>query len=324
MKTPSGLSVLSLLAGTILFAFGPAILKLMTTMAGRFGVSDPGAVSFCNVLFVGNFCAGLMTLVVFGARRIVGEYSGLARRTKHVLLASAMISTIYPALIFTALEHTTVVNIVILSRLNGIVFVALAYVLFRATIRPSEAVGYAIIAVGVVILVLAETGDAGLGRGEVLVLISTVFFALTEVVSKKVLAECSIELYVFFRNLVSAIIFFVTAVYLYGFEHFADAFSGELWILMLAYAGVAVVAAQFLWLRATRVLPVRVVANSQLLNPVFSILFAFLLLGEAPSFRQWYVMGIVFVGMMVPFVAAHLHGSAARNLHYSAGMVGTH
>ena len=52
--------------GTILFALGPAVLKLLTTMGGRFGIEKPGAISFCNVLFVGNFCAGLITLLVYG------------------------------------------------------------------------------------------------------------------------------------------------------------------------------------------------------------------------------------------------------------------
>ena len=142
--------------GTILFALGPAILKLLTTMGGRFGVTNPGAISFCNVLFVGNFCAGLVTLLVYGARPILEELRDLSRRTKLALLLGSVVSTVYPALIFTALERTSVINVVLLSRFNGIVFVAFAYLLFRTKVTRAEVLGYAIIATGVAVLVVEQ------------------------------------------------------------------------------------------------------------------------------------------------------------------------
>ncbi len=311
--------------GTLLFALGPAILKLLTTMGGRFSIANPGAISFCNVLFVGNFCAGLVTLFVYGVRRIFGELFHLSRTTKWALVLGAVASTVYPALIFTALERTSVINIVLLSRFNGIVFVSLAYVLFRTKVRRADVVGYGIIAVGVVVLVVINNGGFRLQSGEVLVLISTVFFALTEFISKVVLRECSIESYVFVRNSCSAAIFFVIAIYLFGFHHFMDAFVGELWILMVVYAGFAVVGAQLSWLKATRVLSVKTVAGSQLLNPAFSIFFAYLLLHEVPTALESMIMVVVAIGMLVPKL--HLWDrdtSAASASMLGTGLVGTH
>ena len=312
--------------GTLLFALGPALIKLLTLMGGAFGLQYPGAVSFCNVLFVGNFSAGLVTLGFYGGHSLFRELWRLPRRTKGALCLGAIVSAIYPALLFTALEQTSVINVVLLSRFNGIVFVALSYVFAHVMIRRSEIIGYAVMAIGVVILVVANSSGTRIMTGELLVLISTVFFALTEFISKAVLRNCSIQAYVFFRNLASALIFFVAAVYFFGFEHFSEAFAGELWVLMIVYAGVAVVAAQLFWLHATPALPTQTIANSQLLNPGFSLLFAFLLLNEIPTPVEWSVMGVILIGMLVPIVAdwERAHHSRRARWVFGAGPVGTH
>lgn len=310
--------------GTVLFALGPALLKLLTTMSGRFGIVNPGAISFCNVLFVGNFCAGALTLAGFGPGRILRELAALPPRVFRILAASALLSTVYPALLFTALERTSVIDVVLLSRFNGIVFVALSFLWFKTPIARAQVAGYAVIGLGVAALVVTRNQGLLLSSGEWLVLASTVFFALTEFASKAVLKECSIELYLFFRNLVSSVLFFAVALYLFGPHHFADAFAGEVWVLMVIYAGVAVVAAQLSWLKATRVLPVETVANSQLLNPAISILFAYALLGETPTGLEWLTMGIVAAGTIVPLLFIHGRSSRERPMFLAGGMVGTH
>ncbi len=286
--------------GTLLFALAPPVLKLLTVMAGSLGFRMPYAINFCNVLLVGNFCAGLVVLAFRGPQRILGELVGLPRRTKWFLLLAAIVATIYPALLFTGLARTTVINVVLLSRFNGIVFLVLAFLFFGTRIRRLEITGYAIITIGVLVLIVVSNRGAGIGTGELFVLLATVFFALTEIASKLVLRSCSIYTYVFFRNLVSSIIFFVLGATLFGFEHFAHVFSRELWLVMVVYAGLAVVAAQVFWMTATRVLPVQTVANFQLLNPVFSIAFAFILLGEVPSLLQWLVIAIIVAGTLIP------------------------
>ena len=310
-------ALIYLLLGTMLFALGAPVLKLLMIAAGRLGLNDPRSLSFCNVLFVGNMCAGLVTLAAAGPARVIREVGQLQTRIKVLLGFAAVFSTIYPALLFTALQRTSVINIVLVSRFNGIVYVALAFVLLRTMVDRSELLGYAIMAVGVVIL-LATNASGGIRSGDVYVLIATVFFALTEVVSKKILPHCSIASYVFVRNFVSSLIFFILGVVLFGAEHFGHAFAGDLWILMLFYSGVAIVAAQLLWLRAVRVLPVQTIANTQLLNPLFSLMFAFLLLGETPSAGQGLAIGVVALGMAVQFVG---HRRSARMMQMDTGLV---
>lgn len=292
-----------LLVATALFALGPALLKLLTTMGGVFSLRHPGAISFCNVLFVGNLCAGLTMMAIYGARNLFRELADQSKKTIGLLLLGAIVSTIYPALLFTALERTSVINIVLISRFNGIVFVGLSALFFGDRLRKLDVAGYTLIGIGVGLLVVLNNGGFRIQTGELLVLIAALFFALTEFISRRILEHCSVPLYVFVRNFVSAVIFFIIAVNLFGFDHFSMAFVGELWLVMIAYASLAVVAAQLLWLRATAALPVKTIANSQLLNPAMSLLFAFLLLGEVPHGQQWSVMAIVVTGMLLPRLA---------------------
>lgn len=287
-----------LIGATVLFALGPALLKSLMNIASGIGLGTSG-LSYCNVLFVGNFCAGAVTLLVGRPGRILREIAVLPRRAKTDLVLGAIVSTIHPALLYTALERTSVINIVLLSRFNGIVYVLAAWLLLRAAVSRSEVFGYSIIGAGVIVLLLFNNmGHVGTGDG--LVLLATVFFTMTELISKRVLRHTSIQAYVFFRNFVSALIFFGIGMRVFGLEHFAEAFSGDLWVLMVLYAGIAIVAAQAAWLKAVQVLPVKAVANSQLLNPLFSIVFAYLLLGEVPTYSQSLVIGLVFVGMLIP------------------------
>lgn len=309
--------------GTLLFALAPPVLKLLTTMGARLGLGMPKAISFCNVLFVGNACAGLVTFAFYGGRSIFGELIRLSRKTKIFLVLAALVSTVYPALLFTGLERTSVINVVLLSRFNGIVFVILAFLFLGATVRRSEVVGYVVMSVGVVSLLIANNDGLKIRSGELFVLLSTIFFALTEIISKNVLHECSVHTYVFFRNIVSSLVFFTVAVKLFGFEHFAEAFSGELWVLMLVYAGIAVVTAQVLWLKATRVLQAQIVANFQLLNPAFSLAFAYLLLNEIPGLVEWIVIAIIVLGISIPkFVGGHHAGAARMVMSVDTSLVG--
>lgn len=314
-------SLLLLLSATILFALGPTVLKLLIEMGARLGLDRPDAVSFCNVLFVGNFCAALVTMLYAGPRCIVRELVAVPRRVKAYLLLAAIVSTAYPALLFTALETTSVTNIVLLSRFNGIVYVALGFLLLKESVHRSEILGYSVIAIGVTVMVIANNAGLQIRKGDLYVLAAAVFFGLTEIISRKVLPHVKVPTYVFFRNLVSALIFFGLAIYFYGPEHFMDVFTGELWVLMVVYAALAIVAAQLLWLNAVKVLPVKAVANIQLLNPAFSILFAFVLLNEVPKPMHWLVIGIIVVGMLLPRILhRHKHLPAMHPMGVNMGL----
>jgi drug/metabolite transporter (DMT)-like permease len=296
-------AIAKLVAATALFALGPVVLKLLVMMGGRFGLKHPDAISFCNVLFVGNLCAAIVTLIVFGSRSVFLEMLRLPRRAVASLLLASTVATIYPAMIFIALEYTSIFNVVLVSRFNGVALAVFGWLSGKSDLRRPEAAGYAVMAVSVLGLLLVNNHGFYINTGEALVLTASIFYVLIEVLNQKATAHCTVHTYVFFRNAVSAGIFFGVASYLFGFNHFADAFTGDLWILMVIYAAFAVVAAQWLWLKATAVLSVGIVANMQLVNPAFSLAFALILLHERPRAIDGLVVALLLIGVMIPRLA---------------------
>ena len=86
---------------------------------------------------------------------------------------------------------------------------------------------------------------------------------------------------------------------MFGFGHFADAFSPGLWQFMLVYALCIVVMGQLTWFQAVSKLPCETVSTWGTIVPGLAFFFAWLLLGDIPTPIQWTSLVIVIVGLLV-------------------------
>jgi drug/metabolite transporter (DMT)-like permease len=215
-----------------------------------------------------------------------------------LILLTGSSGALLSSLIFMALESTTVTNAVLLARLGPLLYAVLALFALGQPIRGPEWAGFGVITVGVVVTVLTGSGFA-LSRGDWLILASCGVYAVTLYVSKKTLEEISLRAMVFSRNVVSAVVFFSFALYYFGPHHFADAFAGQLWVIMSIYALVVVVGSQVTWYESiTRLTPVQV-AKWTVLTPAFGVALAFLINGERPATTQLIALGLVTVGLVI-------------------------
>ncbi|MEO1450882.1 MAG: DMT family transporter, partial [Bacteroidota bacterium] len=126
---------------------------------------------------------------------------------------------------------------------------------------------------------------------------------LATMVSRHTLSRISPGLFLFTRNLFSAVFFFLAGIILFGADHFAHAFAGPLWGLMLLYAGVVVLLGQGLWLRFSRKISPRLHRRLSYLEPVSTLLYAILWLEEIPEF--WELMAILL--MLGGMAVVHFH-----------------
>ena len=291
---------LLLLAVALLAAASPVLKWLRLNQP--LGV-EADEVNFCNVLFVGNLAAGLVALFTFGPRRVRADLTGCARRSWGLLAVNALFALAIPVLLFTALETTTITNLVLLGRFESVVYALLSAVVLGRPIARMAGVGYGVIVIGILGLVLVQA-DWALMRGEVLVLAAALLQGTAAMVSKHTLERVPLGAFVFFRNLVSAVVFFVVGAWHFGLEHFADAFGPELWLMMTVYAALITVGGQLAWYRSIATLPASVVANGSMVSPALGIGLAFLLLGEVPSGVQWAGAAIVLGGMVLTRLGA--------------------
>ncbi len=282
----------------ILFALASPIVKLISENGGKFGIENPGAVSFCNLLFVGNFCAGIIVLVSFGMKQVFIEIISTTPKGRILLLVNSVLAALYPGLVFTALENTSVTNVVLLARFESIFYGFIAWMIYKTALNRNEIIGFVVIGVGVLGLVYVKEMYMFRG-GDMIVVGAAAIYAIAVVMSKEALKLFSVGAFLFARNFFSAVLFFFLAIYLYDVDHFIDAFEGSLWRLMAIYALVIIVVGQFLWYKGLKTVEASVVSNLTLLHPFLTLLFAFLLLGEAPDIYQTTAIVIILMGMLI-------------------------
>lgn len=285
--------ILLLVSRAIMALSAPVVAFLILegpSLAG--GTVDP--VSFCNILFIGNLCASFVVASYFGIKPILRDLSRLTGRQLILLVFMGMSAAALSALIFMALATTTVANSVLLGRVGPVLFAFAGALFLNAPIKRAEWIGFAFIGLGVVATVATSSGFS-LVRGDYLILASCFFYATTLLLSKAIGKSCSLRAMVFARNTISAIVFFFIAILLFGFGHFEDATSGQLWIIMLIYALVIVVTSQFTWYAAIQRMQPASVAKWTVLTPVLGIVFAYFINDQLPTMTQ--IIGLILVSI---------------------------
>lgn len=302
-SSPSPLtSQAMLVASRALSAARPALISLLITSGASLSSEIAHPISFCNVLFIGNFCAAMVVGFWFGFGTILSDIRSLKPRVQLGLLLNGSLATVLSTLIFLGLQETTVTNAVLLGRLGPVVFALAGAIALGKRIRPLEWVGFSLIAVGVVGIAL-KTSNYQTNRGDILILLSTLVFAASAMINQLMIAKAAaLHVVVFSRNFLSSIIFFFIALRLFGPHHFADTFSGPLWVLMAVYSLVVIVFAQFLWYASINHLDSRIIGRLTVLSPVFGVSYAFVLNGEHPSAAQLGTLLVIIIGVLIASV----------------------
>ena len=289
----------SLIISRALAALRPSLIAFLVANGTRLsgGIATP--ISFCNVLFVGNFCAAIAVVFMFGANEILADLKSVQKKTIIGLFINGCLAALLSSLIFVGLSFTTVTNSVLLGRLGPVFFALAGTILLGKKITNFQWFGFTLIIVGVLGIVL-KTNMFDINKGDLFIIASAIVYATSSLIGKLVLGkEASLRLVVFSRNFISAIIFFLIANIVFGPTHFGDIFSGQLWIIMAIYALIIIVLAQFLWYSSLNKLDSQTIGRLTVLSPIFGVSYAFLLNGERPSQTQIITLTIVMIGVFI-------------------------
>ena len=134
-----------LILSLALFAAGNSIVKWLIREGGKFGLTAPGAISFCNVLFVGNICGAIFALLLGGPRSILRELRGTSWHVRRHLLLDILLGVTIASLLFTALGNTMVTNLILLSRIEPVAFAIFSVLLFKSKVTQRQWLGFALI-----------------------------------------------------------------------------------------------------------------------------------------------------------------------------------
>jgi len=288
-----------LIASRALAASRPSLIAFLLAHGPALSGGIANSISFCNILFVGNMCAAIVVGAWFGLGNIIDELKALSLKSILGLAINGILATALSTLIFLGLRETSVTNAVLLGRFGPVLYALLGAIAFKKKIAAWEWFGFSLITFGILAIVL-KTNEFQINRGDLLILASTIVFAVSALLSKLLLSKiAAVGLIVFFRNLLSSAIFFVIAMQLFGPHHFGDAFAGQLWIFMTIYALILIVFAQYLWYSSLNKLDSRTVGRLTVLSPVFGVSYAFILNGERPSSIQLSAFVVIMLGVVI-------------------------
>ncbi|MFK8185400.1 MAG: EamA family transporter [Phormidesmis sp.] len=216
-----------LIGSRALSAARPALISLLITSGAMLSGEVAHPISFCNVLFVGNFCAAMLVAGWFGIGKIAADFKGLKSQVQLGLIINGCLATLLSALIFLGLQETTVTNAVLLGRIGPVLFAITGTVVLGKKIARLEWVGFSLITVGVLAIAL-KTSQYQANRGDVYILLSTLVFTVSSLINQLMIAKAAtLPVIVFSRNFLSAIVFFALALKFFGPGHFADAVTTQ-------------------------------------------------------------------------------------------------
>jgi drug/metabolite transporter (DMT)-like permease len=236
----------------------------------------------------------------------VRTFQQCSRQEWYGLIGVAILAgAIAPGLIFQALGTTAVNNVVLIGRLEPVLVLLLSIGLLKERVNRWEVIGAIVAFVGVGLSIALQTpqldgmtmAGLSLGKGELLTAIGAITLAVSTVINKRWLLHVPLGLYNVTRTALGTLVFFVLALWLYGSQHFMDAFAPFLWQWMLIYGPVIVVLGQSCWIQGLRRSSVSQASLVSSFTPIAAILAAYLILGEAPTFAHYVGGGVILLGI---------------------------
>ena len=289
----------------IIFGASGSITRKLTQLGAMQFVNGHNPISLCNVLFVGNICALGIMLLLYRTELTAKKIAQISRSEwVNLTIVAILGGALAPAAIFQALALAPVNSIILLGRLEVPIVLVLSRFILGEQLEQRQKIGIIIILSGVIIAVtgnnsISVLSSFALGKGELLTIAATIFSAISILISKQKLADVPLGTYGIFRTGLGSIVFFVLAIFLYGSEHFAEAFSPFLWKWMLVYGAIIVVVGQSFWIKGFRESPISTSAIVSCFYPIAAMLFAYLILAELPTMGQ--VIGglVLLVGLLL-------------------------
>jgi drug/metabolite transporter (DMT)-like permease len=285
----------------LIFSASNSVTRRISELGQQHLVDGRNPISLCNVLFVGNLCALILMTGFFVKQWKRQNWQELTWRDWVSLVTVAMLSGAFaPALVFAALDSTNVTNVVLFSRLEQPLALAIGWLFFKVKVSRLTSLASIVGFVGVAVTVLLNyRGGLMLDRGSLLVTMSAIVIAISSNLTQRNLQRIELIVFSWIRTAIGTVLFFGIALRLYGSHHFMDAFSPFLWQWMILYSAVIVCGGQLCWFAGFKRASSAEVTLANLLRPIAAIGLAFLILGETPTSAQWVGGGIMIASLVM-------------------------
>lgn len=273
--------------GVLIYASSNSIATLLVDIGAANPVAGGrNAITFTNLLFLGSLISLIPMVLLFRGDWTRANLRRLSRRDWGLLTLSAFLSSaLTPGLFFFALEHSSVTNVVLVSRIEPPLFL-LAAGLFLKERVDQRAFGAGLVALFGAMLMISlreADGHCEFGIGEIAAVAATLSYIASAIVARRALQLIPMGIFSIYRTAAGTVIYFLLISALQGPEQFRDVFSPVMLKWIWVYAIIVIVIGQLTWFFALKYARSGDMALATSFSPVAGIIFAMLLLGENPG-----------------------------------------
>jgi drug/metabolite transporter (DMT)-like permease len=290
--------LLAVVGAYTLFSLAAPLTKWLMVHGKELGSDGGAAVSFCNLLTVGNLAAASLVLILTGVHSIFTGLKKLSPLGALSLVSSSSLSIITPAMFFFALHATAVSNVILISRAGPIFYALAATFVLRKKLTRYQWVGYGFIVVAI-LLAMTWGSPTMLGIGDLLALGAAFGAAMVSITGRYALEQMGLKPFVFTRNIIAAAGFAAIAMVMFGPTHFADLVHPGVVIGVSIYGIFVVGLAQLFWFFAIVHATPKTVSGWSFISPLSAIVLTTVLLHERPHEAQWMALFLVVIGMII-------------------------
>ena len=267
-------------------------------VAGKFAVGHVSPLMLTAARWTIASC-----LLLFLARRhLRTDWPIIKQRLVYLFCMGAIGFTVFNGLLYTALHYTTAVNVAILQGAMPMMIFLLNFIAFRVATTWAQALGYALTLIGVLLTAAAGNLDRlmalNVNVGDLLMLAAGVLYATYSVFlrSKPDIHWMSFLCLLVFSAALAAI---PMALYEATTDSFIWPTTLTGWSVVAYTALLASIVAQAGYIRGVEMLGGNAAGLFLNLVPIFGVVLAVLLLGEAFTFHHALAMALVVGGIVI-------------------------
>ncbi len=284
MMTETRKGELLIFAEAIMWSLWPVLTLLM------YGGLLPMFTAGASALIAAAFFAVILT------KKRLWKQIRVRKAWPDMLAAAVLIGVIFYGLLYSGLQFTTAGNAGIIGQMEVLfAFVILGVVLKQEKMIRSQVLGAACMVLGALIVLLPKA--SGWHPGDLIILIACLFPPIGNACMQRARKSVSTEIILFARSAISGIFLLVLSLVLEPLPS-TDALvqaSGLLAINGVMMFGVS----KILWLEGIRRIPVTKAISLASISPVFTLLFAALLLHEQITPYQVFGFMPMFAGVLL-------------------------
>ncbi len=199
-------------------------------------------------------------------------------------------------------------TVAFLSRVEVIIVVILAYIILKERLRFLEIIGGLIALSGVLILKYKTT--VVISQAATLIIISAFFFGMAEIIVKKNINRLGVVRFIFYRSWITVLLMYIL-ILLRGKSLFIP--PAEILILIFAAAMLLPVLGRATYLEALKRVKISRAMLITQSTPLFTALFAFIILNSLPTPIEWLGGGLIIIGVMVVTLTIKINRNRLRH-----------